>query len=252
VELLAELAVQMLGIGEADSEGDEGADVAEDGIAHGGRELRDVLMTQREIEPVFAGFGEDAREGLGGEVLKLIDEQVEVASLGLRLSAAGHRGELELRDEQGAEQVRFVVTDLALGEVGYEDALVVHHERDAHLAAHLADDVADDGGEQELTHLVLYRRDGLAFESLIIALELIDPVVLQERIAHLAHDPMPVSVIGEHAVDAEQGSVLALCERGHGVVQDELQSRPPGVVPDVLERSDDAGRDEMPVVVVRL
>jgi len=41
-------------------------------------------------------------------------------------------------------------------------------------------------------------------------------------------------------------------ERGHGVVQDELQSRPPRVVPDILERTDDAGRDEMPVVVVRL
>lgn len=103
VELLAELAVEVLGIGEADTEGDEGSDVAEDSFAHGGGELGDVLMAQGEIEPVFAGLGQDGGEALRGEVLKLIDEEIEVAPLMLRLAIAGHGGELELRDEQGAE-----------------------------------------------------------------------------------------------------------------------------------------------------
>ncbi len=252
MEFLAEFAVQVLGIGEADSEGDERADIAEDGIAHRGRELRDVLVTQCEVEPIFAGFSEDAGKGLSGKVLELIDKQVEVATLGLGLSAAGHGGKLELCHEQRAEQVRFVVTDLTFGEVGDEDAALIHHEGDANLATHLAHDVADDGGEQQLTHLVLNRRDGLAFESFIVALELVHPVVLQKRIANLTHDPLPVGVVGEHAVYAEQRSVRTMRKRGHGVVQDELQTWPPGVVPEVLESANNTGRDEMPVVVVRL
>lgn len=119
------------------------------------------------------------------------------------------------------------MTDLPFGEVGDEDAALIHHEGDANLATHLAHDVADDRGEQQLTHLVLNRRDGLAFESFIIALELVHPVVLQKRVAHLTHDPLPVGVVGEHAIHAKQGSVRAMRKRGHGVMQDVLQSRPP-------------------------
>jgi hypothetical protein len=157
VELLAEFAVQMFGIGEADAEGDEGADIAKDGLPHGGRELGDVLMAQGEVEPVFSRLGQDGGEGLRGEVLELIDEEIKIASLVLRLTVPGHGRELKLRDEQGAEQVGFVVADLALGQIGDEDAALVHDEGDAHLVAHLADDVADDGGEEQLAGLVLDR-----------------------------------------------------------------------------------------------
>ncbi len=74
LELLTELAVQVFGVVEADTEGDECADVAKDGLPHGGGELCDVLMAQGEIEPVFARLGEDSGEGLGGEVLEFIDK----------------------------------------------------------------------------------------------------------------------------------------------------------------------------------
>ncbi len=57
VELFAEFAVQVLGIGEADTEGDESADIAKDGLPHGGGELGDVLMAQGEVEPVFSSLG---------------------------------------------------------------------------------------------------------------------------------------------------------------------------------------------------
>lgn len=103
VELFAEFAVQMLGIGEADAEGDEGADISKDGLPHGGGELGDVLVTQREIEPIFPRLGQDGGEALGGEILELIDKEIKIAALVLGLAIPGHSGKLELRDEQGAE-----------------------------------------------------------------------------------------------------------------------------------------------------
>lgn len=100
VEFFAEFAVQMLGIGKADAEGDEGADIAKHGFPHGGGELGNVLMAQGEVEPVFPRLGQDGGEGLRGEVLELIDEEIKIATLVLGLAIAGHGGELKLSDEQ--------------------------------------------------------------------------------------------------------------------------------------------------------
>ena len=247
MELLAEFAVQVLGIGEADAEGDERADIAKDGLPHGGGELGDVLMAQGEIEPVFPRLGEDGGEALGGEVLELIDEEEKVTALVLRLTIAGHGGELELRDEQGAEQVRLVMPDLALGEVREEDAALVHHKGDAHLAAHLADDVADDGGEEELTGLVLDGCDGLAHEARLPALVIVLPEVAQEGIVDLVHHPSAIGRVGEQAVQAEERGVRAMRQRGDGVVQDVFQPRPPAFLPQAFEGAHDAGGDEVTV-----
>ncbi len=57
VELVAELACENIGIGIADAEGDEAADVAEDSLADGERELINVLMAEGEAKAVFAGLG---------------------------------------------------------------------------------------------------------------------------------------------------------------------------------------------------
>jgi phosphate-selective porin OprO/OprP len=62
---------------------------------------------------------------------------------------------LELRGEQASEQVRLVRAEFSLGEIRDEDATRVHHEGDAHFGAHLAEDVADDGIEQELAELLM-------------------------------------------------------------------------------------------------
>ena len=62
MEFFAEFTVKVLGIGEADTEGDEGSHIAKDGFPHGGGELGDVLMAQGEIEPVFTRLGEDGGE----------------------------------------------------------------------------------------------------------------------------------------------------------------------------------------------
>ena len=248
LEFLAELAVEVLGVVEADAEGDDGAHIAKDGLPHGGGELGDVFMAQGEIEPVFARLGEDGGERLGSEVLELIHKEIKVAPLVLGLAVAGHGGELELRDEQGADKIGFVVADLAFSEVGDEDALLIHNKRYAHFAAHLADDVAQDGGEQQLTDFVLDRGDGFALEACIPAFVFVLPEVAQEGIVHLLDHPAPVDGISEQAVHSKQGCVGAMRQRGHGVVQDVFHAWPPRVGPEVLEGTHDAGGHEMPIL----
>lgn len=197
VEFFAELAVQMFGIGESDTEGDKGADIAKNGFPHSGGELGNVLMAQGEVEPVFSRLGQDGSEALGGEVLELIDEQIKIASLVFRLTVPGHGRELKLRNEQRAEQVGFVVANLALGQIGDEDPTFVHDKGDAHLVAHLADDVTDDGGEEQLTGFVLDGRDGLAHEARLPALEFVIPEIAKEGIVDLIHHPSAIGRIGE-------------------------------------------------------
>lgn len=248
VELFAEFAVQVFGIGEADAEGDERADIAKDGFPHGGGELGDVLMAQGEIEPVFSRLGQDGGEGLGGEVLELIDEEIEIASLVLGLTVAGHGGELKLSDEQGAEQVGFVVADLAFGQVGNEDAALIHDKRDAHLVAHLADDIADDRGEEQLAGLVLDRSDGFPLEAGIPAFVFVLPEVAEEGIVDLIHDPSAIGRVGEQSVESEQGGVRAMRQRGDGIVQDVFEPRPPAFMPQAFEGAHDAGGHEMAIL----
>ena len=130
---LAEFAVEGGGVGVAYSEGDEGADVAEDCGTDWLGDLFDVLMREGEVEPVFPGFGEDGGKGIGGEILEFIYEQKEVAAVGFWLGGAGHGGELELCGEQGSEQAGFVCAEFSFGEIGDEDAACVHHEWDAHF-----------------------------------------------------------------------------------------------------------------------
>lgn len=246
LELLAEFSVQVLGIVEADAEGDDGADIAKDGLSHRGGELGNVLMAQSEAEPVFPRLGEDGCEGLGREVLELIHKEIEVTTFLLGLAIAGHSGELELRDEQRADEVGFVVADLAFGEVGDEDAPLIHDKGNAHFAAHLADNVAQGRGEEQLTDLVLDRGDGLALEAGIPAFVFVLPEVSEERIVHLLDHPTAVDRVGEQAIHTEQGGVGAMRQRGHSVVKDVFHPRPPGVRPEVLEGSHDARGNEMP------
>ena len=88
-EVVSEFAGDHFAVGVADAEGEQGADVAKHGLADGERELVDVLMREREAERVFAGLGEDRREGVRGEVMKFVDEEEKVSALGFGLIDAG-------------------------------------------------------------------------------------------------------------------------------------------------------------------
>lgn len=132
------------------------------------------------------------------------------------------------------------MADLAFGEIGDEDAAFVHDERDAHLVAHLADDVADDRGEEQLSGLVLDRSDGLAHKARLPALVFVLPEVAEEGIVDLVHHPSSISRVGEQAVEAKESGVRAMCQSSDGVVQDVFETRPPALVPEALEGAHDA------------
>lgn len=125
---MSEFVAKDFGVGVADAEGYQGANVPEDGLADREGELVDVLVRESEAETVFASLGQDGGEGVGAEVLEFIDEQVEVPLLRFGDVSPGHGGELELSGEQGTEKVRFVVAQPAFGEVDDENAVVVHQE----------------------------------------------------------------------------------------------------------------------------
>jgi hypothetical protein len=247
-EGLAEFPREDFRVGVADAEGDERADVAEHGLPDGKRELVDVLMREGKAEAILAGFGENGSEGVGGEIVELVDVEKEIAAFVLRLIHAGHGRELELRREERAKQRGFVRAEAAFREVGNEDAFAVHHKRNAHLAPHLAENVAHHGIEQKLPELVLNRRDGLALKARVVALVFLRPKRAHERVAHMAHDSPPVGAIREEAVHAEQGSVRAIEQCGDGIVEDVFESRPPRIAPDAFERANDAAGDKVPLV----
>lgn len=240
VKLLAEFAVQVFGISKADAEGDEGAHIAKDGLPHSGGELGDVLVAQGEVEAVFPRLGQDGGEALGGKVLELIYKEIKVPTLMLRLAIASHGGELELGDEQGAKEVGLVVADLALGQVGDEDTAFIHDKGDAHLAAHLTDDVANDGGEEQLACFVLDGSDSLAHEARLPSLVFVFPEIPQEGIVDLVDHPAAIGLVCEQAVEPQKGGVWAMRQGCDGVVQDVFQPWPPTVLPKALERTHNA------------
>jgi hypothetical protein len=194
-----------------------------------------------ETQPVFAGLGEDRGKGIGAEVLELVDEKVEVAALGFRPVRPGHRRQLKLRHEQRPKQVGLVVAETPLGEVGDEQAPVVHHERETQLASDLAQDVSHHWIQQELTELVLDRGNGLAFEPLVVAGVFLRPEGADERVFDLADDSFPEPVLSEQPVDGQERHVLAIEQTSDRVVQEVFKPRPPRITPDGFERPDYPG-----------
>ena len=90
LEFAAEFAFQGLRILFVHSKADDAADIAKDGIAQSRRELGGVLVRECETEPVLAGFGEDAGEAVSGEILELVDVQVEVWPFAFRYARTLH------------------------------------------------------------------------------------------------------------------------------------------------------------------
>ena len=138
--------------------------------------------------------------------------------------------------------------EFSFRQVRDEDASGVHDERDADLCAHLPEDVADDRALEELTELVLDGGDGLALEAGIVARVFVLPELPDERVLDLSHDPRAIAGVGQEPVHAQESGVRAVEQRGDGVVEDVFESRSPRITPDALERADDAGGDQVPVV----
>lgn len=248
-ERVAKLLLQRLRVRVAHAERQQRPHVAEHRLSYWQGNLVNVLVRQHQAQPVFPGLGQDGSEAVGGEVLKLVNEQEELLSLLLRLAGPAHRRQLELRHQQGAEEVGLVVADPAFGQVGHEDAPVVHEVREADLAPVLAENVPNDGIQQKLPQLVLNGRDGLAPESLVVSGVFALPKLPNEGVFDLPDHLGAVVVVREQPVDAQEGSAPAVQKGGNGVVEDVFHPRPPRIRPDALERADDAGGHERPFVL---
>lgn len=152
---------------------------------------------------------------------------------------------LELGDEEGTDEVRFVFAEQSFGEIGDEDAGVIHDKADVDSAAHLAEDVADGGSHDQLTDLVLDRGNDFGQESAVIAGEFTQPEGPDHGVIDLLDHPLAVHRVGEHPLDRQKRDVVALLEGGKGSVQDVFHPRSPGIPPDTFQGTDDRGGNQV-------
>ena len=84
-----------------DAEWNHCTNVAEDGVAHRVLHLADILIRNSKIETVFARFGQNRCKAISGEILELVDIQVERAAIfNIGNVAAAHSSELNFCDDE--------------------------------------------------------------------------------------------------------------------------------------------------------
>ena len=155
----------------ADFKAHHRADVTKDGVAHtrvvvaAGSlcELGDVLVRHDKSETVFAGFGQNCGKSVGGEILELIDIEIEILALFLGHILAAHGRHVDLVDENKAEELGVQITDFAFRQIDEEDFLVIHDFTDVEGAFGLADDIADSGVRDERAEFRAEVRDHFLF-----------------------------------------------------------------------------------------
>ena len=115
-----ELLGHALGVAPVDAEDDLQPGVAEDEGLQRLRDLGERLVRQHQREPVLTGFREKHAEVVAGEVLELIDIQVEGPAQWGRGVGAREDGQLQLGEQQRAEEIGRVL-EPALVELDEQD-----------------------------------------------------------------------------------------------------------------------------------
>lgn len=116
-----ELLRENHGVVAADLEGDDGSDIAPDGICGLLVELGQVLVSDGETQPVFASFREYGREAAGREILELVDVQEEIPAVCFGLVSPRHRSLLDTRHEKCPEFHNAVIYCVSCGFVLADD-----------------------------------------------------------------------------------------------------------------------------------
>jgi len=201
-ELLGEEFAVLL----ADAEYRHITDVAEDGIARLLVDLREELVRHRERELILARLRENARNGVGGDVLELIYIKVEWRIRCARVIGARERRHEELAHDDEAEQVRVLLAEAALGEINEKDLLRVHHLAELERGLLLADDGADEVVRGEVVEFVgdvgndvLQRRFSSRFCSYLV------PELVHDGVHALRELLAAELAVGEHARDVQNG-----------------------------------------------
>ena len=227
-----------------DAEGDGGADVAEDGVADGVGHLGGVLVCDGEIETVFSGLGENDGEGIGGEVLELIDVEIEGATVFYVFDVgAGHGGELDGGNEEGAENAGVVFADETFTQVYDENLSLVHNFADVEGGFRLADNITNNGVGGEGADLVQNRGDGLVDLFFVPLAEFVFPELEDSDIGTIIESFFSEIFVGEHAGDVEKGGRGAIKKSEEGEAENVLETRAPRVAEHTFQDADNFGAD---------
>ena len=239
-----ELLGEDWGVVGGDAERDGRTDVAEDGVADGVGHLGDVLVGDGEIEAVFASFGENDSEGVGGEVLELVDVEVEGAAVGdVGDVGSGHGGELDFRDEEGAKDAGVVFADQTFREINDENLAFVHDFADVKAGFWLANDVPDDRVGGEGTHLVQNWSDGFVDLFFVPLTEFVLPELEDGDVGTIIESFFAEIFVGEEAGDIEEGGFGAIEEGENSVAEDVFEARTPRVAEHTFQNADNFGTD---------
>ena len=239
-----ELFGKKRGVVGGDAERDSRADVAEDGVADGVGHLGNILVGDGEIEAVFARLTKNNGEGVGGEVLELVNIEVEGATvLDIRNIGAGHGGELDLSDEEGAEDAGVVFADETFREIHDENLAFVHNLANVEAGVGLADDVADDGVGGEGADFVQDWGDRLVDLFLVPLAEFVFPELEDGDVGAVVEGFFAEIFIGQHTGDVEEGGGGAVEKGEESIAQNMLEAGAPGFAEHTLQNADDFGTD---------
>jgi len=193
-------------------------------------------VPQRKTEPVLSGFGKNGSKGVCGEVLELINVEVEISPVPFPGVRPLHGGELKLRDEERAQQPAVLFPDLPLREVPDEDAPFVHGSAKVDRAGGLSQDVPHQGRCCKLAHLILNRRDDERLICFMKRRELLSPESFHNGVLYPQEDLVTELRIGEQSIHAEKGRMVVEEKRGKSVVHDVLHpAGAPHIAPDAFQ-----------------
>ena len=184
----AEFFFQNIAVVGTDNKGEKGAGVAKNGLLDLGVNLGHVLVGKGKVEAVFAGLGKDFNKGTGSKVLKLVNIKVKVAAFFFGNVNAVHGGLLETGNDHRAQQSGVVFAEFALGEVDQKNFVGFHDFFQGNAGVGLADDGADQGRGNELTDLVLNRRDGFFLKTIGHFFKFLLPEVDKNRVLESGDD----------------------------------------------------------------
>lgn len=149
----------------------------------GAVELSHVLIGDNKVKFEFTSLGKNLDKSFSGKILKLVDVEVEVGTLFLRLKDSVHGRKLNLGDQHSTEKGRVIFSKFSSGKIGNKDFLLVHYFLDIYLGMGMSDGTADFAGGNKLTNLVEDRGDGFGAEFLVHGVEFVNPEIFESGVS---------------------------------------------------------------------
>src|SRR5690348_7457894 len=118
-----------------------------------------MLMGHDKANAKLAKLGHHVRDRECGEILEFVDVDEERPPVGERCIGPAESREADGRDEQSAEKVGAVVTDLSFPEIDDKDLPLVHSLADMEVDRSRCKDTSEGRVGEKGANLVLYRAD---------------------------------------------------------------------------------------------